>query len=150
MKTKYCNHDIHSSSIKGVSFYLKKYNQTSTVENTTVLTGTSKYGQGRLQFCSNIHPPRRYNPCWVLADSRNRLQPSLSLALILQFPSLHRYTEILRKTTWYPSFPFGKINPRTEVWNRYLLQSRNAEHFRCSECWCFVTRDLVRKQVYIS
>ena len=32
----------------------------------------------------------RYNPCRVLADSRSRLQPSLSLALILQFltPSL--------------------------------------------------------------
>ena len=33
----------------------------------------------------SIHPPRRYNPCRVLADSRNRLQPSQSLALILQF-----------------------------------------------------------------
>jgi len=34
--------------------------------------------------------PGRYNPCRVLADSRSRLQPSLSLALILQFltPSL--------------------------------------------------------------
>jgi hypothetical protein len=34
--------------------------------------------------------PRRYNPCRVLTDSRSRLQPSLSLALILQFltPSL--------------------------------------------------------------
>jgi len=34
--------------------------------------------------------PARYNPCRVLADSRSRLQPSLSLALILQFltPSL--------------------------------------------------------------
>jgi len=34
--------------------------------------------------------PRRYNPCRVSADSRSRLQPSLSLALILQFltPSL--------------------------------------------------------------
>ena len=29
--------------------------------------------------------PRLYNPCRVLADSRRRLQPSLSLALILQF-----------------------------------------------------------------
>ena len=28
---------------------------------------------------------RRYNPCRVLADSRRRLQPSLSLALVLQF-----------------------------------------------------------------
>jgi len=27
--------------------------------------------------------PRRYNPCRVLADSRRRLQPSLSLALLL-------------------------------------------------------------------
>ena len=34
-----------------------------------------------------IHSPRRYNPCRVLADSRNRLQPSLSMALILQFPT---------------------------------------------------------------
>ena len=34
----------------------------------------------------SIHPPRRYNPCRVLADS-NHLQPSLSLALILQFPT---------------------------------------------------------------
>jgi hypothetical protein len=34
--------------------------------------------------------PRRYNPCRVVADSSNRLQPSLSLALLLQFltPSL--------------------------------------------------------------
>ena len=34
--------------------------------------------------------PGRYKPCRVLADSRSRLQPSLSLALILQFltPSL--------------------------------------------------------------
>ena len=34
--------------------------------------------------------PRRYNPCGVLADSRSRLQPSLSLALLFQFlpPSL--------------------------------------------------------------
>ena len=34
--------------------------------------------------------PRRYNPCRVLADSRSRLQPSMSLVLILQFltPSL--------------------------------------------------------------
>jgi hypothetical protein len=34
--------------------------------------------------------PRRYNPCRVWADSRSRLQPSLSLALFLQFltPSL--------------------------------------------------------------
>ena len=34
--------------------------------------------------------PRCYNPCRVLADSTSRLQPSLSLALILQFltPSL--------------------------------------------------------------
>ena len=33
---------------------------------------------------------RCYNPCRVLADSRSRLQPSLSLALLLQFltPSL--------------------------------------------------------------
>ena len=29
--------------------------------------------------------PRRYNPCRVLADSRSRLQPSLSLALLFQF-----------------------------------------------------------------
>ena len=29
--------------------------------------------------------PRRYNPCRVLADSRRRLQPSLRLALLLQF-----------------------------------------------------------------
>ena len=29
--------------------------------------------------------PRRYNPCRVLADSRSRLQSSLSLALALQF-----------------------------------------------------------------
>ena len=29
--------------------------------------------------------PRRYNPCRVLADSRSRLQPSLSPALVLQF-----------------------------------------------------------------
>jgi len=29
--------------------------------------------------------PRRYNPCRVLADSRSRLQWSLSLALALQF-----------------------------------------------------------------
>jgi len=29
--------------------------------------------------------PRRYNPCRVLADSRIRLQSSLSLALALQF-----------------------------------------------------------------
>ena len=29
--------------------------------------------------------PRRYNPCRVLADSRRRLQPSMSLALFLQF-----------------------------------------------------------------
>jgi len=34
--------------------------------------------------------PRSYNPCTVLADSRSRLQPSLSLALLFQFltPSL--------------------------------------------------------------
>jgi len=34
--------------------------------------------------------PRRYNPCRVLADSRSRLKPSLSLALLFQFltPSL--------------------------------------------------------------
>jgi hypothetical protein len=34
--------------------------------------------------------PRHYNPCRVLADSRSRLQPSLSLALLFQFltPSL--------------------------------------------------------------
>jgi hypothetical protein len=34
--------------------------------------------------------PRRYNPCRVVADSSNRLQPTLSLALLLQFltPSL--------------------------------------------------------------
>jgi hypothetical protein len=34
--------------------------------------------------------PRRYNPYRVLADSSNRLQPTLSLALLLQFltPSL--------------------------------------------------------------
>jgi len=39
---------------------------------------------------SNRHHPRRYNPCRVLADSRSRLQPSLSLVLLLQFltPSL--------------------------------------------------------------
>jgi len=40
----------------------------------------------------NIHSltPRHYNPRGVLADSRSPLQPSLSLALILQFltPSL--------------------------------------------------------------
>ena len=29
--------------------------------------------------------PRRYNPCRVLADSRRRLQPSLSLVLVPQF-----------------------------------------------------------------
>jgi len=34
--------------------------------------------------------PKRYNPCRVLADSRSRLHPSLSLALLFQFltPSL--------------------------------------------------------------
>jgi hypothetical protein len=34
--------------------------------------------------------PRRYNPCRVVADSSNRLQPTLSLTLLLQFltPSL--------------------------------------------------------------
>ena len=38
----------------------------------------------------NLLTPRRYNPCTVLADSRSHLQPSLSLAFILQFltPSL--------------------------------------------------------------
>jgi hypothetical protein len=37
--------------------------------------------------------PRRYNPCRVLADSRSRLQPSLFVALLLQFltPSLSAY-----------------------------------------------------------
>jgi hypothetical protein len=30
----------------------------------------------------SIHLPRRYNPSRVLANSSNRLQPSLSLALI--------------------------------------------------------------------
>jgi len=38
----------------------------------------------------NPSTPGRYNPCSVLADSRSRLQPSLSSAVILQFliPSL--------------------------------------------------------------
>jgi len=45
-----------------------------------------------INYC-NVHHSRtrgRYNPCTVLADSRSRLQPSLSFALILQFltPSL--------------------------------------------------------------
>jgi hypothetical protein len=36
---------------------------------------------------ADIHSltPRHYNPCRVLADSRSRLQPSLSLALLFQF-----------------------------------------------------------------
>jgi hypothetical protein len=42
------------------------------------------------RFSSDSLTPWRYNPCWVLADSSNRLQPTLSLALLLQFltPSL--------------------------------------------------------------
>jgi hypothetical protein len=43
-------------------------------------------------FYLNTHSltPRRYNPCRVLADSSNSLQPTLSLVLLLQFltPSL--------------------------------------------------------------
>jgi len=40
-----------------------------------------------LSCCTYIHSltPRCYNPCRVLADSRNCLQSSLSLALALQF-----------------------------------------------------------------
>jgi len=45
-----------------------------------------------LAFSLNYYTltPGRYNPCSVLTDSRSRLQPSLSLALILQLvtPSL--------------------------------------------------------------
>ena len=43
-----------------------------------------------MQSCTQSLTPRRYNPRRVLADSRSRLQPSLSLALILKFltPSL--------------------------------------------------------------
>ena len=41
-------------------------------------------------FVTHSLTPRRYNPCRVLSDSRSRLQPSLSLALLFQFltPSL--------------------------------------------------------------
>jgi hypothetical protein len=49
--------------------------------------------------------PRHYNPCRVLADSRSRLQPSLSLALILQFLT--------------PNLPASLITPSnhpSEVW----------------------------------
>ena len=41
--------------------------------------------EGRDTVHTLTHTPRRYNPCRVLADSRSRLQPSLSLAFILQF-----------------------------------------------------------------
>ena len=34
---------------------------------------------------SYVLTPRHYNPCRVLADSRKRLYPSLSLALVIQF-----------------------------------------------------------------
>jgi len=49
----------------------------------------------------SIHPPRRYNPCRVLADSRNRLHPSLSMALILQFLT--------------PSFSATLVTPSTHL-----------------------------------
>jgi hypothetical protein len=44
----------------------------------------------KMMLVAHSLTPRRYNPCRVLADSRSRLQPSLFLALILQFviPSL--------------------------------------------------------------
>ena len=41
-----------------------------------------------LTFCCNSHftlTPKHYNPCRFLDNSRRRLQPSLSLALVLQF-----------------------------------------------------------------
>jgi len=38
-----------------------------------------------MQQFSHSLTPRHYNPCRVLADSRSRLQPSLSLALLFQF-----------------------------------------------------------------
>ena len=44
----------------------------------------------KFSFFTQSLIPRHYNPCMILADSRSRLHPSLSLALLFQFltPSL--------------------------------------------------------------
>ena len=52
--------------------------------------------------------PRRYNPCRILADSRSRLQSSLSLALALQFLT--------------PDFPASFVTPSIHL--RFGLPAR--------------------------
>ena len=51
---------------------------------------SSTISSSSVQYFCNSLTPGRYNPCQVLADSRSHLQPSMSLALTLQFltPSL--------------------------------------------------------------
>ena len=73
---------------------------TSCNQNFWLIQGIAKYFQLPLslflpkipntKLITHSLTPRHYNPCRVLADSRSRLQPSLSLASILQFvtPSL--------------------------------------------------------------
>jgi len=65
--------------------------------------------------------PRHYNPCRVLADSRSRLQPSLSLALLFQFltpsPSASLFTPSLLGLV----FPLAFCPPACPRWFSYKV-----------------------------
>jgi hypothetical protein len=95
-----CGHIYHDFIITTqhyIVFY--HFNKFTTSANTTVNTLKMVYWHRNMSeiliqiystymcvcWYPSIHPPRRYNQWRVLADSSNRLQPSLSLTLILQF-----------------------------------------------------------------
>jgi hypothetical protein len=66
--------------------------------------------QSKRKTLTHSLTPRRYNPYRVLADSSNRLQPTLSLALLLQFltPSLSVFLitpSIHSSEVWPPHSP---------------------------------------------
>jgi len=73
--------------------------------------------------------PRHYNPCRVLADSRSRLQPSPSLALLFQF-----LTPILSASLITPS-----IHLRFGLPTRLLPSSLSKVIFLHGRLSCFHT-----------
>jgi hypothetical protein len=74
--------------------------------------------------CQVHHHPRHYNPCRVLADSRSHLQPSLSLALILQFLTPSLSASLITPSIRGLAFPLAFCPPACPRWLSYMVNAR--------------------------
>jgi hypothetical protein len=70
------------------------------------------------------HHPKNYNPYRVLADSKSRLQPSLSLALIHQFLTPRLSASLITPSIRSLAFPLAFCLPACPRWLSYMVNAR--------------------------